>query len=130
MFGFHCRFETTQNQKHFTQQEWYIDYPTPPSLRALTIQVDTHSSTCQPQGQPCLGYLSQGRDFLLIMDCFTGPFRDLPMPLSHTKRDLIHTFLTNFILLTLVEWFCVCRFSVSEKERAQEQNCMHTHYYF
>lgn len=40
-----------------------MDNSTPPPLRAFTVQAGTHSSTCYPQGQPCLGYLSQGRDF-------------------------------------------------------------------
>lgn len=119
-----------KNQKHFIQQEWCMDYPTPPSLSALTIQADTHSCICYPQGEPCLDISSKAESSHFIMHCFTGLFKVPPMPLSHTKQKLILKFLTNFILPPLAEWFCVCRFSVSEKEKAQQQNCAHIHYYF
>lgn len=79
-----------------------MDYPTP-SLSALTIQADTHSSICYPQGELCLGISAKAESSHFIMDCFTGLFRVLPMPLSHTKGELILKFLTNFILPTLAE---------------------------
>lgn len=54
-----------------------------------------------PKDSPVLDISAKAENSLLIMDCFTGPFRVLPMPLSHTKEDLICKVLTNFILPTL-----------------------------
>lgn len=78
-----------------------------------------------------LSQLSQPRQTTshFSMDCFTGLFRVLPMPLSHTKGELILKVLANFILPILAECSLVCVGLVSEKEKAQEYNYMCVYIY-
>lgn len=121
MCDFHCRIEITQNQKSIL----------PNKNRVWTILLLLLSGLLQsklahipllaiPKDSPVLD-ISKAETSLLVMDCFTGLFRVLPMPLSHIKGKLILKFLTNFILPTPVEWFGVYRFSVSEKEKVRNR---------